>query len=56
MRLSYDAYGRLQKLTNENNEAYAFGWDALDRLIAQRDLDGSGRSITTPLNALSASS
>lgn len=40
---SYDAYGRLQRLSNENNEAYTFGWDALDRLMAQRDLDGSGR-------------
>lgn len=43
VRFRYDAYGRLLQLTNENNESYRFGWDKLDRLIAQEDLDGSGR-------------
>ena len=43
MRFSYDAYGRLQQLSNENGEAYRFEWDVLDRLCAQTDLDGSYR-------------
>jgi len=40
----YDAYGRLDALTNENGESYRFGWDAGDRLSTQQDLDGSQRS------------
>ncbi|KAA0985046.1 hypothetical protein FQ192_26795 [Pseudomonas sp. ANT_J12] len=40
---SYDAYGRLQQLSNENDEAYRFEWDVLDRLSVQVDLDGSYR-------------
>ncbi|MEX5625822.1 hypothetical protein ABFV53_05075 [Pseudomonas marginalis] len=43
VRFSYDAYGRLQQLSNENGEAYRFEWDVLDRLCAQTDLDGSYR-------------
>ncbi|WP_339505509.1 RHS repeat domain-containing protein [Pseudomonas sp. RL_105y_Pfl2_101] len=30
-------------LSNENHECYRFERDALDRLLAQQDLDGSGR-------------
>jgi YD repeat-containing protein len=43
VEFGYDAYGRLQHLSNENHERYRFEWDALDRLLAQQDLDGSGR-------------
>lgn len=43
VKFRYDAYGRLLQLTNENEKSYTFGWDKLDRLVAQRDLDGSGR-------------
>nr|WP_256586993.1 RHS repeat domain-containing protein [Pseudomonas sp. GW456-12-1-14-TSB6] len=43
VRFSYDAYGRLLHLSNENHERYRFEWDALDRLLAQQALDGSGR-------------
>lgn len=43
VKFRYDAYGRLLQLTNENDESYRFGWDELDRLVAQKDLDGSGR-------------
>ncbi|WPO00208.1 PAAR domain-containing protein [Pseudomonas sp. MUP55] len=39
----HDACGRLLHLSNENHERYRFEWDALDRLQAQHDLDGSGR-------------
>nr|WP_232923400.1 RHS repeat domain-containing protein [Pseudomonas synxantha] len=42
VEFGYDAYGRLLHLSNENRERYRFEWDALDRLLAQQDLDGSG--------------
>ena len=43
VEFGYDAYGRLLHLSNENHERYRFEWDVLDRLLAQQDLDGSGR-------------
>ncbi len=43
VEFGYDAYGRLQHLSNENHQRYRFEWDTLDRLLAQQDLDGSGR-------------
>ncbi|PXY98857.1 hypothetical protein DKK71_00640 [Snodgrassella alvi] len=33
---SYDAYGRLTALTNENGEQYRFQYDAGDRLTENR--------------------
>ena len=33
----------MRHLSNENRERYRFEWDVLDRLLAQQDLDGSGR-------------
>ena len=43
VEFGYDAYDRLRHLSNENRERYRFEWDVLDRLLAQQDLDGSGR-------------
>ncbi|WP_375378939.1 hypothetical protein [Pseudomonas sp. CBS] len=30
-------------MSNENHERYRFEWGGLGRLLAQQDLDGSGR-------------
>lgn len=42
-QFTYDRYGRLLSLTNENGESYRFEWDDGDRLTLQRNLDGSSR-------------
>lgn len=41
--LTYDAYGRVNTLRNENGDCYRFSWDDADRLVEQVDIDQSGK-------------